>query len=330
LQNGHSVVFVDRPESAELVRKKGLMLFTGNRRYFFAKPDVQPTIEDALTHGPFDAAIFAVKGYDTDRVLRYLQPYQVALPAFVCIQNGVGNEAKLVDLFGPDKVIPAVMTTSVRRYESGVAEVTASRGIGIAGRHQLIDALIHAFNMAGLNARLYHDPASMKWSKLLLNLMTNASCAILQMSPEEIIRDPELRIVDIRAIQEGVDVIKKQGLKLRNLPGYPIRWINMIMRDGVSEVLRDRILAQMVSESWAGAKPLLAVDLEQGKTESEVEWINGAVVRHGLQSDIATPVNYALTQILKGVAAGTLEAERFAGNKAAYLSYISNQQNQWK
>lgn len=329
LQSGHSVVFVDRPESAARVREKGFTLLAPNRCFFMAEPDVQPTIEDALTHGPFDAAIFAVKGYDTDRVLRYLQPYQVALPAFICFQNGIGNEAKLVDLFGPEKVIPAVMTTSVRRRKLGVAEVLSFRGTGISGRHQLISAIIGIFNQAGLNLHSYRDPASMKWSKVLLNLMTNASSAILNMAPEEIIRDPELRKIEIMAIQEGLQVMRAQNLHLVNLPGYPIRWINLIMRDGVSESLRDSVLTRMVSDSWGLRKPLLAVDIENGKTESEVNAINGAVVRHGRQSEVATPINYGLTELLNGIATGEIDPQMYAHNKAAYLAFMTRTNLQW-
>ncbi|MCD4752480.1 MAG: 2-dehydropantoate 2-reductase, partial [Anaerolineaceae bacterium] len=185
---GHHVTFIDRPENAEEVRKKGLHLTINNHVHDIENPDVIPTIEEALTHGPFDAAIFAVKGYDTDHVLKYLLPYQVALPPFICIQDGIGNEARLVNVLGPDKVIPAVLTTTVRKTGLGSAAVIHERGIGMSGSHQLTAAIIDAFNQTGMRVRRYRDATSMKWSKLLFSLMTNASAAILQMTPEEIIR----------------------------------------------------------------------------------------------------------------------------------------------
>jgi len=163
VNSGHHVTFVDKPESAGLVRAKGLTVNLPNETLKIEEPDIVPTIEDALTHGPYDAAIFAVKSYDTDRVLKYLQPYQVALPAFICIQNGIGNEARLVDVLGPDKVIPAVMTTSIRKTAMGTVDVLHVRGIGMSGRHQLTTALINAFNHAGLKVKPYRDAASMTW-----------------------------------------------------------------------------------------------------------------------------------------------------------------------
>lgn len=321
-QQGHQVVFIDRPEHADLVKKKGLTLMTPQKVFHLSDPDIQPTIEGALTHGPFDAVIFAVKGYDTSRVLKYLRPYQVALPAFICIQNGIGNEAQLVELFGPEKVIPAVMTTSIRRIDSGVAEVLFFRGIGISGQHQLIPAIIGAMNQAGLHIHTYRDPASMKWSKLLLNLMTNASSAILKMTPEEIIRDPELRSIEIRQIQEALRVMRSQNLKVVNLPGYPLQWITLLMNDGLSEKIRDHLLSRMVVESWGSAMPLLSVDLQSGKTESEVQYLNGAVVRHGNQSGVPAPVNAALTNLLSGIANGRIDGRTFIRNKDAFLAYI--------
>ncbi len=116
LNQGHDVVFVDRPENVEKVANAGLELVLPNEEVIHIhRIDVVGTIEEALTKGPYEAAIFAVKGYDTDRVLKYLGKYQVALPAFICLQNGIGNEARLIHVFGPEKVIPGVMTTSVRR-----------------------------------------------------------------------------------------------------------------------------------------------------------------------------------------------------------------------
>ena len=323
-KSGHHVTFVDRPESAELVREKGLQLTRGNTLLTVENPDVVPTIEDALTHGPYDAAIFAVKSFDTDRVLKYLQPYQVALPVFICIQNGIGNEARLVDVFGPDKVIPAVMTTSVRRRAVGEAEVLHVRGIGMSGRHQLTAALMNAFNQAGLRVKRYRDPASMKWSKLLLNLMTNASAAILQMTPEEIIRDPELRQIEIQQLQEAIQVMETQHIRLVNLPGFPLRWVNLLMSNQIRSTVRDLVLTRMVIESLGDAMPLLAVDLQAGKQESEVANLNGAVLRHALQSDISVPINAAYYSLLLGIAGGKIKSESYSHNKSAFLSYVKN------
>ena len=157
---GHDVVFVDKPENVSLLSQKGLELSNDRGDIRIHRPTVVATIEEALTQGPYEAAIFAVKGYDTARVSRYMAPYQVALPAFICLQNGIGNEAHLVHVFGPEKVIPGVMTTSVRRVEAGRAVVLHERGIGLSGRHSLISAIMAVFNQARMNAHYIRNAAN--------------------------------------------------------------------------------------------------------------------------------------------------------------------------
>lgn len=319
---GHDVVFVDRPENVSLITQKGLELKNGRGDIRIHHPTVVATIEEALTKGPYEAAIFAVKGYDTARVSRYLAPYQVALPAFICLQNGIGNEAHLVHVFGPEKVIPGVMTTAVRRVAPGKAVVLHERGIGLSGRHSLISAIMAVFNQAGMNTHYNRNAANMKWSKLLLNLMTNASVAILQMTPEEIIRDEELREIEVLAVREALEVMQAQNLRLVNLPAYPLKWMQYLVRADVPVSLRDPILIKMVTNSWGGDLPILAEDVQNGRPESEVEQLNGEVVRHALQSGMRAPVNQALHDMLNGIVQGTLPAEQYFKNKRAYLATI--------
>ena len=322
LKIGHHVTFIDRPKNAVKVQEKGLHLTINNQVNVIKKPDVVPTIEEALTHGPFDAAIFAVKGYDTDHVLKYLLPYQVALPPFICIQDGIGNEARLVNVLGPDKVIPAVLTTTVRKTDLGSATVIHERGLGMSGSHQLTTAIIDAFNQTGLRVRGYRDATSMKWSKLLFSLLTNASAAILQMTPEEIIRDPELRQIEIRQIQETLKVMKSQHIRIVNLPGFPIRWLNLLMPENVSPKLRDYALIKLVVEQLGSVMPLLADDLKKGKRGCEVSTLNSAVVRHALQSDISAPVNAGLSHLVTGIVTGKISPQVYYRNKAAFVKFI--------
>lgn len=326
LDKGHEVVFVDRPENVEKVTKAGLELALENgETIHIHKINVVATIEEALTQGPYEAALFAVKGYDTDRVLKYLGKYQVALPAFISLQNGIGNEARLVHVFGPEKVIPGVMTTSIRKKGPGSAVVLHERGVGLSGRHTLISAILAVFNQAGIQAKYYRNAANMKWSKLILNLMTNASCAILKMTPQEIISDPELRQVEIQAIQEALHVMKEQNFHLVNLPSYPLRWLALLMRDGVPAKLRDPILIRMVNSAWGNHMPLLVHDLRCDRFESEVERMNGEVIRHAIQSGIEVPVNQGLHAMLSRIVRGTEDPGKYDHNKEKYLATIFKQ-----
>ncbi len=196
------------------------------------------------------------------------------------------------------------------------------RGVGLSGRHTLISAILAVFNQAGIKAKYYRNAANMKWSKLVLNLMTNASCAILKMTPTEIITDPDLRQVDILAIQEALKVMSEQNFHLVNLPAYPLRWLSLLMQPGVPAKLRDPILIRMVNNGWGDKMPLLVHDLRCDRFESEIEKINGEVIRHAIQSGIEVPVNQALHAMLTRIVAGLEDPARYDHNKQQYLSTI--------
>ena len=115
-----------------------------------------------------------------------MQPYASQLPPVLCLQNGVENEAAIAEVLGSQKVIPGSVTSAIGREATGEIVLERLRGVGIAAGHPLSGSLVEAFNQAGLNARLYPPLRTMKWSKMLTNLLANASSAILDMTPAEI------------------------------------------------------------------------------------------------------------------------------------------------
>ena len=98
----------------------------------------------------------------------------------------VDNEPLLESAFGKNQVIPATVTSSIGKPSPNTIAVERLRCVGIGAGHRLSESLVSAMCEAGLNARLYSNSSSMKWSKLLTNLPGNALSAILDMSPAEI------------------------------------------------------------------------------------------------------------------------------------------------
>ena len=127
---GQPVVFVDRPEMAALLKENGLHIRRKDDSLTVAAPDVVSSMEEALTHGPFDVGILAVKSYDTAGLLEMLAPYSLALPPILCLQNGVDNEPALQQVLGAERVIRGTVTTAVGRLEAGSVVVEKLRGMG--------------------------------------------------------------------------------------------------------------------------------------------------------------------------------------------------------
>ena len=148
---------------------------------------IEPSLEEALKFGPFDVSLFALKSFDTISALEGMKPFAEKLPPLLCLSNGVENEQAIAQALGPDKVIYGTVTTAIGRRGAGDIILEKLRGMGIAAGHPLSERLVAAMDDAYLNCRLYPEPHSMKWSKMLTNLVSNPTSAILNMTAAEVL-----------------------------------------------------------------------------------------------------------------------------------------------
>lgn len=327
---GHRAVFVERPEVAARVRARGLRIETPGGAAASAEgapsagailegpAECVDSVDAALEHGPFDVAIFALKSYDTALALDGLAPHLAALPPCLCLQNGVENEDVLSERLGPERVIAGTVTTAVGRRDAGDVVVERLRGIGVAGDHPLAPRLVEALGSAGLAARLYGRAADMKWSKLLTNLLANATSAILDMPPAEIFDHPRLYRLEIEQLREALRVMRAGGIRPVALPGTPVRALAFAVRALPPTVSRP-FLRRAVGSGRGAKMPSFHIDLHSGSGRSEVEYLNGAVVRSGERLGVATPVNRRLTETLLGLTRGELRLDAYARKPESLL-----------
>jgi 2-dehydropantoate 2-reductase len=321
---GHTVVFIERPVVIEEVLRRGISLQLDPKAATVqrvADPVVVGSLEEALATGQFDAAILAVKSFDTASVLDSLKPHSSILPPVISFQNGVENEPALAAILGKDKVIAGTVTTAVGRKGPGDIAVERLRGIGLAVDQPLGQSLVPVMNAAGLRAKAYSNPAAMKWSKLLTNLLANASSAILDMTPGQIFAHPGLYEMEARQLREAVRVMQAQNIPVVDLPSTPVRllaWIVSSLPLALSRVLLERSVGK-----GRGAKmPSFHIDLHSGRGRSEVEYLNGAVARYGKKFHVPTPVNNTLTEILVGMTQGEIAKETYAHQPEKLLAVV--------
>lgn len=145
---------------------------------------------DAVEPVAADLAIVAVKSYDTDAAVATLQRAlrDPAATAIVTPQNGVGNEERLAAAFGADAIVACALTVPVETDREGLARASNRGGITFApvGRSNAHNWILAAFGATGLSVSAAEDYRSLKWSKLTLNVVANASCAILNVLPERL------------------------------------------------------------------------------------------------------------------------------------------------
>lgn len=258
---------------------------------------------DAVVPVDADLALVTVKSYDTlaarDTLRRALR--DPGATTIVTPQNGIGNEEILAEAFGADAIVAAALTVPVDRDASGVG--VAAKGGGIAFAPVGANAhnwLLAAFAATGLPTTAVADYRSLKWSKLALNIVANATCAILDMPPERLVREDEIFALEIRALREVRATMKALGITAIDLPRYPVR--ALLALSTLPMPAARVLLAGRIAGARGTKAPSLLLDLRSAKHRTEVGVLNGAVARAARDAGVAAPVNAALARILSDIA----------------------------
>jgi 2-dehydropantoate 2-reductase len=316
---GHEVVFLERPAKVDELRERGLKLdLTQDERRkskegFTVVPSafvIVSSLEEAFRYGPFDVALFALKSFDTQAALENMRPFADKMPPILCLSNGVSNEDRIAEALGQDKVIYGTVTTAVGRRGAGDIVLEKLRGVGIAKGHILSGKLVAAFDEAYLNAKLFEDAASMKWSKMLTNLISNPTSAILDMTPAEIFANKDLYKLEIDMLKECLAVMEVQNLKVVDLPVTPVRALAFATK--LPSWLSRPLLSRAAGAGRGGKMPSFHIDLHSGRGKSEVEYLHGAVVCVGEKFGVPTPVNKVLTETLLALVNKRVPLNEFA------------------
>jgi len=335
---GHQVVFVEQPKVVEELRQRGLRLdlTLDKRRKMKDASRIDPasfvivsTLEEALRYGPFDVALFALKSFDTRAALEVLKPYADKMPPILCLSNGVSNEPAIAKALESDKrsspvdkVVYGTVTSAIGRRGAGDIVLERLRGVGIAKGHPLSEKLNKALNSAYLNSQLFEDANSMKWSKMLTNLIANPTSAILDMTAGEVFANKDLYKLEIEMLRECLAVMEAQGFEVVDLPGTPVR--ALAFATTLPLWLSKPLLARAAGTGRGGKMPSFHIDLHNGRGKSEVEYLHGEVVRAGEKCNVPTPVNKILTETLVALTNKDIPLEEFAHEPEKLLSKVKN------
>ncbi len=277
---------------------------------------------------PFDIGLIAVKSYDAPGVAREIVDAMAegaaGCRALATFQNGVGSEAHVAAVTagvidGP--VIAGTLTTSVRLAAPGVVAGRAKGGVGVAGGHPAADALARTLVAGGLRARRYEDEASMKWSKLLLNMLGSATSAIVGRPPAELFRHRGVFDLEVDAWREAVAVMRAVGLRPVALPGYPVPAYATVVAV-LPPAMRYPVLSKLLAGSRGSRLPGVAADIQAGRTKSEARSMGGAVAELGAAIGRPAPVNRALTDLLVGIAEGRIDREPFVARPDSLVAAV--------
>ncbi len=249
-----------------------------------------------------DLAIVAVKSYATPSAIATLRRADPAGASVVLTpQNGVGNEEVLAAAFGADRIVSGALTVPVERRSDGTFAAANSGGLGLAAMgREGVDRLVAAFAHAALPTTAYADYRALKWSKLALNIVANATCAILDVLPEKLVTYPDVFALEIEAIRECRAVMLELGIAAVDLPRYPVR--ALFAAAGLPRPVAHALLGRRIAGARGKKAPSLLGDVRAGRGRTEIDALNGAIARAAESAGVAAPVNVALAKIADAVA----------------------------
>ena len=311
------VTLVGRPEAMAAIREHGLTyeppLWRSEVLHDIEAVSSWSELE-ALETDNIGLVVLTTKVHDTAQAAVTLAgaiPPQVPL---LVLQNGVGGAEVAQRLIGDRPLLAGVTTyLAVQPRLAVVRSLRRHGGLGLASvSAPQADLLRVAAQMAdcGLPTRIYADHRVPAWSKLLLNLPGNAVSAIVGLPPQHVFSDPALCRLEVAAFREALTVMRAQGLAPADLPGYPVRLIARGL-DGLPLALLRSLLPRLVVGARSGKAPSLLTDLERGRMELEVDYINGAVARAGLELGVPVPANALISRTLGAIARGDIPRDAY-------------------
>jgi 2-dehydropantoate 2-reductase len=278
-KNNPNVSFLLRPRTCEAVRKNGLTIRSAGGNF-----TVHPKVSSDLRElPPPDLIILGVKAYDLDGVLDQLEPVLTKKTVILTLQNGVDVEDRILARLHRDCVVGGVAFIYSKIVEPGVIE-HYKRGVVAVGemmghKSERVQAIVDVFKHAGLQCQLSEDIRKRKWEKMCWNCVFNPITVLINDRVAKALDHPEMMGV-IRQIVGEVAAVSAT-LKVPLAPDIAEKTIQ------AAQAIRD--IHTSMYDDWKAGRP------------TEIDSLNGYIVQKGRELGIPTPVNEALTAMVKAV-----------------------------
>ena len=270
----------DPVRASRIIKNNGISCSGESGKWQAAVPSTAKT-EDI---GQTDLVIICTKAYHTKEAIRFAKPLVSSTTAVLTLQNGLGNAEIIAEVVGEDNVLVGTTQQGVTLVGEAKIEHTGEGDtiIGHLGGRTPV-ALRHIreiFNKAKIKTNLSSNIKGVVWSKLVMNAGINALSALTRLKNGQLLQYDETADILRAAVTEAVKVAKKKRVKL-------------IYDDPLAKV-------EAVCEATAGNLSSMLQDV-LAKRRTEVDFINGVIVRQGKSAGVPTPVNFTLYNLVKTI-----------------------------
>ncbi|WP_091717558.1 ketopantoate reductase family protein [Methylobacterium phyllostachyos] len=268
---GHAVTLIGRPALVEAVRAKGLVRedATGT-----ASVAVRATTAAEGVVGA-DLVLVCVKSDDTEAAGAMIAPHLGPSASVLSLQNGVDNAERLATVLGRP-VVPVAVYVATEMLGPGHV-LHNGRGDLIVGASAASAQIAAAFTAAGIPTAVSERALDALWGKLILNCAYNALSALTQL--------PYGRLVQGEGVIASMTDVVRECVTVADAAGV-----------SVAPDILDRVLD--LSITMADQRSSTAQDLARGR-RSEIDHLNGYVVRKGAELGIPVPANRMLHTLVR-------------------------------
>lgn len=280
-QNNNDVIAIDLwEEHLDAIRENGLRVsgFSGDNTVKNIK--VSNNIEDAKGCELF---IIATKAAGVGSVASKLSPITSNDSVILTIQNGLGAGERIASYMPADNILLGVaqgfgasMVGPGHAHHNNMSMIRIGEMNG--GITQRLEKLVKVWCDAGFNAKAFEDIEQLIWEKFVCNVAWSGSCSIFRKTLGEVMNNEHMFNIAKGCALEA----KKMG---------DLKRVNFTFDDTVNYITE-------FGKKLLNSKPSMLQDVES-KRLSEIDAINGMVVTLGIQNNIETPFNTAVSSIIK-------------------------------
>jgi len=281
---GNEVAILDvSPEALAAIGRDGLIV---EQKDGSTTTTRLPATADAAAIGPAEAVVFFTKAHHTRAAAEGALPLVDDRTTVVSLQNGWGNADTLASVFPPDQLVVGVTYHSATVRGPGRIAHTADAGPTYVGPYvdgaplDRAEAVGAAMTAAGIATTVTAAAKTEVWKKLILNCATLPTSALTRLYAGELGKAGPLR--------DLLDVLAREATAVANGLGYDI-----------DPEERIGAIHGLLAKAGKGKASMLQ-DVE-ARRKTEIEVVNGAVVREGDRLGIAVPVNRAMVALVGGL-----------------------------
>ena len=268
-RGGHEVHFLLRRDYDAIIRG-GLTVHSINGDFYLPAISGHKTSD---TIGPVELVIVGLKTFANGFMYDLIKPLIATDTKILTLQNGLGNEELLAELFGPERILGGVAFLCSNRGESGHVHHLGAGKVTIGeyskNDNKRLELIASCFSSAGVECETTGDLKKARWEKLVWNIPFNGLCALLQQPVDKLLEVPGCRKLVRDLMIEVITAANAQNLT-----------------QAIPEEYADDMLE--VTAGMGEYRPSMQIDREEGR-KLEIQAIFRVPLEYGLQQGINMP-----------------------------------------